>query len=173
VMAQDRTRTNCRRDARHCERAACCSFFGLADISAAPTSGGAECQRPWRRAAGLAALALRMLRLAAHRHGVHVERHGAAVVSGVGGVPTIDAACWTIDKARAASGDDAQGFGPEKSRPRAMNSCVVDTVCSGRPDPAEIRHSAWRDGGGGVARQAGTNAAKAAATGSPTRSGSD
>ena len=46
-------------------------------------------------------------------------------------------------------------------------------VCSGRPDRAEIQHSAWRDSGGGVARQAGTDAAKTVATGLPTRSGSD
>ena len=50
---------------------------------------------------------------------------------------------------------------------------LVDAVCSGRPDRAEIQHSAWRDGGGGVARQAGTDAAKTAATGLPTRSRSD
>jgi hypothetical protein len=49
----------------------------------------------------------------------------------------------------------------------------VDAVCSGQPDRVKIQHPAWRDDGGGVARQAGTDAAKAAATGLPTRSGSD
>src|ERR1700722_1441053 len=50
---------------------------------------------------------------------------------------------------------------------------LVDAVCSGRPDRAEIQHPAWRDGGWGVARQAGTDAAKTVATGLTTRSGSD
>ncbi len=40
---------------------------------------------------------------------------------------------------------------------------LVDAVCGSRPDRAEIRHSAWRDGGGRTARQVGTDTAKAAA----------
>src|ERR1700722_8654706 len=39
--------------------------------------------------------------------------------------------------------------------------------------PLERKLNTWRDGGGGVARQAGTDAAKATATGLPTRSGRD
>src|SRR5438105_10025917 len=50
---------------------------------------------------------------------------------------------------------------------------VVDAVCGGQPDRTAIQHSAWRVGGGRIARQVGTDAAKAAATGLSARPGSD
>src|SRR5215468_12477076 len=40
---------------------------------------------------------------------------------------------------------------------------IVDAICGRRADRAEVRHPAWRDRGGGIACQAGTDAAKAAA----------
>src|ERR1700734_1990479 len=40
---------------------------------------------------------------------------------------------------------------------------IVGTVGGGRADRAQIRHSAWCDGGGRTARQVGTDTAKAAA----------
>src|ERR1700750_883421 len=50
---------------------------------------------------------------------------------------------------------------------------IVDAICGRRPDRAETRRPAWRDRGGGIACQAGTDGAKGAAASVPARSGSD
>src|SRR5271165_1987324 len=94
----------------------------------------------------------------------------------------VEAGCGTASAARQAGDGPATQFETTPGAtgvsldqwPRSASVWpglrIVDPVGGGRADRAEIRHSAWHDGGWRTARQAGTDTAKAVATGLPARS---
>src|ERR1700687_3003642 len=84
----------------------------------------------------------------------------------------LQASDWAATQFDAAPG--AAGVWLDQ-RPRSASVWsglrVVDAVRGGKPDRAEISHSTWRIGGRRIARQVGTDTAKATATRLSARSG--
>src|SRR4051794_27376159 len=82
---------------------------------------------------------------------------------GLGGA-TLDASNWAAAHADAASGAAGVSL-DQRPRPAPVwpGFRAVDACRRGGPDRAQVGHQARRDGGGRVARQAGADAAEAAA----------